>query len=342
MRPDDPEEPEVFTISEIARAAGVTPSDVRWTLELDRTPTLQRTFVPFEAAVSMVHRLRTGSPAAGGERPLFAPLRPAGERTGVPLLASGALHAAFVAIVLVVTGLGVVSAPAESRTRESPRLVFIATPGPGGGGGGGGLRNPLPPSPAELKGRSPLRSPVTAARRVEPAPEKAPSPAPPPAPPVTAPVASIPADEEDRAGVVEDTRTVQASNGPGSEGGAGSGSGVGAGEGDGTGIGPGSIAGTGGGPYRPGSGITPPALDREVKPSYTEEARRRGVEGDVVMEVVVRADGSVGAMRVIHGLGAGLDGRAIEAVRQWRFSPARRYGTPVDVLVEIAVEFRLR
>jgi len=60
------------------------------------------------------------------------------------------------------------------------------------------------------------------------------------------------------------------------------------------------------------------------------------------MEVVVRADGSVGAMRVIQGLGAGLDGRAIEAVRQWRLSPARRYGTPVDVLVEIAVEFRLR
>jgi protein TonB len=79
-----------------------------------------------------------------------------------------------------------------------------------------------------------------------------------------------------------------------------------------------------------------------VKPVYTEEGRRRSVEGDVVMEVVVRADGGIGTVRVLQGLGSGLDQRAIDAVRQWRFSPARRYGTPVDVLVEIAVEFRLR
>jgi TonB family protein len=44
----------------------------------------------------------------------------------------------------------------------------------------------------------------------------------------------------------------------------------------------------------------------------------------------------------LQGLGSGLDQRAIDAVRQWRFNPARRYGTPVDVMVEIAVEFRLR
>ena len=79
-----------------------------------------------------------------------------------------------------------------------------------------------------------------------------------------------------------------------------------------------------------------------MKPVYTEEGRRRSVEGEVVMEVVVRADGSIGNVRVLQGLGSGLDQRAIDAVRQWRFSPARRYGTPVDVLVEIAVEFRLR
>jgi TonB family protein len=79
-----------------------------------------------------------------------------------------------------------------------------------------------------------------------------------------------------------------------------------------------------------------------VKPVYTEDGRRRGVEGDVVMEVVVRADGTIGNVRVLQGLGSGLDQRAIDAVRQWRFNPARRHGTPVDVMVEIAVEFRLR
>jgi protein TonB len=47
-------------------------------------------------------------------------------------------------------------------------------------------------------------------------------------------------------------------------------------------------------------------------------------------------------VRLVRGLGAGLDQRAIDAVRQWRFSPARRFGTPVDVLVQIAVEFRIR
>jgi protein TonB len=79
-----------------------------------------------------------------------------------------------------------------------------------------------------------------------------------------------------------------------------------------------------------------------VRPDYTEEARRRGVEGDVVLEIVVRADGSVGPVKVLQGLGGGLDQRASDAVRQWRFSPARRYGTPVDVIVEVAVEFKLR
>ena len=47
-------------------------------------------------------------------------------------------------------------------------------------------------------------------------------------------------------------------------------------------------------------------------------------------------------MRLQRGLSAGLDQRAIDAVRQWRFSPARRLGTPVDVLVEVAVAFKLR
>jgi protein TonB len=60
------------------------------------------------------------------------------------------------------------------------------------------------------------------------------------------------------------------------------------------------------------------------------------------MEVVIRADGTVGSARVTRGLGFGLDQRAQEAVRQWRFAPARRQGVPVDVLVEVAMEFNLR
>jgi TonB family protein len=98
----------------------------------------------------------------------------------------------------------------------------------------------------------------------------------------------------------------------------------------------------GGGPYRPGSGIDPPRLAREVRPTYTDEARRRGIEGDVVLEVVVSSDGRVSSVRTLRSLGGGLDQRAAEAVRQWRFTPAMRRGVPVDVVVEVSVEFTLR
>jgi len=62
----------------------------------------------------------------------------------------------------------------------------------------------------------------------------------------------------------------------------------------------------------------------------------------VLLEIVVRQDGSVGNVRVTRSLGAGLEQKAIEAVRQWRFGPARRQGQAVDVVVEVSVEFKLR
>jgi TonB family protein len=282
----------------------------------------------------------------------------------MPLTASGLLHAAFGLVLL--TSLGMTSqATLAPRPEPQPRLVFLVTPGPGGGGGGGGLRQPAPAKPALLKGSSALKSPVPVERVVRrpiPTPPKPPRPVsqalpvvqaveppppvakPDPVPPVVAPVVSAPADPKDQPGVLvaPAASPAPASQGPGTGGGSGSGAGTGIGQGSGSGIGEGTGGGTGGGPYRPGSGITAPAILREVKPDYTEDARRRGLSGDVVLEIVVRSDGSVGTVRVVQGLGAGLDQRAVDAVRQWRFSPARRLGTPVDVLVEVAVEFRLR
>jgi protein TonB len=122
----------------------------------------------------------------------------------------------------------------------------------------------------------------------------------------------------------------------------GDGRGSGNGEGFGSGIGDGAGGGTGGGPFRPGSGIEPPRLVREIKAEYTDDARRRNLTGEVLLEIVVRRDGSVGDVTVVQGLGGGLDHQAVSAVRQWRFAPARRHGEPVDVLVEVAVEFTLR
>jgi TonB family protein len=159
---------------------------------------------------------------------------------------------------------------------------------------------------------------------------------------VSAPIVRAPADDRDRAGLLQEARAEAQSRGPGVGGGVGSGTGTGIGEGDGSGVGPGSGGGTGGGPFRPGSGIEAPRLLREVRADYTDEGRRRAIEGEVLLEIIVKRDGSVGDIKVVKRLGAGLDERAAQAVRQWRFAPARRLGSPVDVIVEVAVEFKLR
>ena len=129
-----------------------------------------------------------------------------------------------------------------------------------------------------------------------------------------------------REGVLAKAPEVPPSQGPGVGGGVGSGKGTGIGQGDGTGVGDGSGGGTGGGPYRPGSGVEPPRLLREVKADYSDEARRANIDGEVVLEIVVRSNGTVGDVKVLRGLPVGLNDRAIQAVRQWRFSPARMKG----------------
>jgi TonB family protein len=159
---------------------------------------------------------------------------------------------------------------------------------------------------------------------------------------VVAPIVVTAADSRDRIGVIEAAPTEASRQGPGSGGLAGAGQGQGSGAGVGSGLGDGSGGGTGGGPYRAGSGIQPPRLLREVKADYTEEARRKRVSGDVVLEIVVNRDGRVGNVTLLRGLGQGLDQQAIAAVRQWQFAPARRQGEAVDVIVEVAVEFKLR
>jgi periplasmic protein TonB len=351
---------DVFTATEIARAADVDVRDVRALLTRGRVPTIEGEFVAAGHAVEVVRSIRSGTGVAIAPRELFNPPAERPQDAGVPLAGSVIAHALMLGAFALLFGITPV-APKPATRFDPSSLVYLATPGPGGGGGGGGLKQPAAPPRAELQGASRMRSPVVTKRVVEgpksePRPEPPPDPTPvekpveppppeqkpDPAPPVVAPVASVPADTRDRAGLPEEKPSSVESRGKGTDGGVGSGAGTGIGEGTGSGIGPGSGGGTGGGPFRPGSGITPPSLLREVKPDYTEEARRRGINGDVELEIVVRSDGTVGDVRLKRGLGYGLDQRAIDAVRQWRFSPARRQGSPVDVLVEVAVEFKLR
>lgn len=344
------EPPDVFSAAEIARAAG---AGVREVLDLVAAGAIQPAvpdgrFFTADQAVFAVHSLR--GQAAATERTLFRPVHGVRREPVLPLALAGTLHALVAAAIVLMTMLGLARPEAHvvAQDRTDLRLVFLVSPGPGGGGGGGGLKEPAPPPPAERKGTSALRSPVHVRKppRLDPPPiEKVVEPPKPePAPPVVAPVVEVSNDPKDRAGVPWQAPKdpVPDSHGAGTGGGSGTGQGTGIGEGDGSGLGAGSGGGTGGGPYRPGSGITAPAIIREVKPDYTEEGRRRAIEGDVVLEIVVRADGSVGNVKLVQGLGAGLDQRAVDAVRQWKFSPARRYGTPVDVIVEVAMEFKLR
>ena len=305
------------------------------------------------AAVLQARRLIERPESRRGLFAIFseAPVRIGSTRV---LALSSTVHAGVLAFCVFVATFNLAPRAAALKQNEQlpdpMHLVFLATPGPGGGGGGGGLLQKAPAPKALREGRQPISSPLPTRREpppIAPIPEPKPAPPPPPLaaetlPAVVAPIIQAPADARTRIGVLQQSAADADSHGPGKGGGAGTGNGTGLGEGDGSGIGPGSGGGTGGGPYRPGSGIEPPRLVREVRADYTEDARQRGVTGDVVLEIVVRRDGTVGDVKVLQGLAGGLNDRAVQAVRQWRFTPAQRQGVPVDVVVEVAVEFKLR
>ncbi len=85
--------------------------------------------------------------------------------------------------------------------------------------------------------------------------------------------------------------------------------------------------------------LVPPRVTKEIPPLYTKSAFDRGIEGRVVLKVIIRMDGSIGPMRVDQHLEDGLDEAAVEAVRKWQFEPARVKGEPINVLTNIEVDF---
>jgi TonB family protein len=85
----------------------------------------------------------------------------------------------------------------------------------------------------------------------------------------------------------------------------------------------------------------PPRIIESTPAPYTQSARSQGVEGTVVLMVLVRRDGSVGAANVSRGLEPSLDRSALGTVRGWKFAPAMHDGRTVEVVLEVGVEFRL-
>jgi TonB family protein len=204
-----------------------------------------------------------------------------------------------------------------------------------GGGGGGGDRSPLPASKGRL--------PKPALRQFTPpmAVVNNPNPRLTMEPTIIAPP-DVALPQVNMAQYGDPLAKIgPPSNGPGSGGGIGSGSGGGVGSGKGGGFGPGEGGGVGGGVFRVGGGVSAPALLYKKEPEYSEEARKAKYQGTVLLYIEVDPSGRATNIKVQRSLGLGLDEKAIEAVKQWKFKPGYKDGKPVTVAATIEVNFRL-
>jgi len=203
------------------------------------------------------------------------------------------------------------------------------------GGGGGGDRSPLPASKGKLPKPQVRQFVPPSAVINNPAPKLAMDASILAPPDANLPQINLP-NYGDPLG-----KLGPPSNGTGSGGGIGSGHGGGVGSGNGGGVGPGSGGGFGDGVYRAGNGVSQPSLISKVEPEYSEEARKAKFQGVVVLQIVVDAKGNAVQPRVVKSLGLGLDEKAIEAVKQWKFKPGYKNGQPVAVAATVEVNFRL-
>jgi len=255
---------------------------------------------------------------------------------------STVIHVLALALIIAATYVGRkivdVAKPKETVLLIAPDdlPMLPASKSVSGGGGGGGDRDKLQASPGRLPKQSmqQITPPMAVVRNLDPKLPVAPTIVVPPdihlqqpnMPELGDPLSHLPSVP---------------SNGTGSGGGIGSGNGGGVGSGEGPGYGPGRGGGTGGGVFRVGGGVSAPKEIYAPEPEYSEEARKVKHMGTVVLQLVVGSDGNPRDIRVVRTLGLGLDEKAIEAVRKWRFEPARKDGKPVAALVSVEVDFHL-
>jgi TonB family protein len=142
-------------------------------------------------------------------------------------------------------------------------------------------------------------------------------------------------------GVKSSANVTLASNGSGANG-MGAGSGGGMGSGNGNGYGPGTGGNTGGGLYHVGGGVSAPVPLNQVEAEFSDEARRAKYQGVCLISLIVDAQGNPQNPRVVRALGMGLDEKALDAVRKYKFKPAFKQGQgPVPVMITVEVNFRL-
>jgi TonB family protein len=251
------------------------------------------------------------------------------------------IHILALALILVGTYVGrrIIVAKQQSTViliapGDIPDLPSSKTAS--GGGGGGGDRDKLQASQGRLPKQSmqQITPPMAVVRNPAPILEVPPTIVVPPDIHLQSP--NLP----DMGDPMSHLPSV-ASNGTGYSGGIGSGSGGGVGSGSGPGYGPGSGGGVGGGVFRVGGGVSAPKAIYAPDPEYSEEARKVKHMGVVVLWLVVGPDGKPRDIRVARTLGLGLDEKAIEAVKAWRFEPAYKDGKPVAVSINVEVNFHL-
>lgn len=144
-------------------------------------------------------------------------------------------------------------------------------------------------------------------------------------------------------GVLNSHNNVVLSNGQGSGSGMGTGKNGGLGGGNGNGYGPGTGGNVGGGLYKVGNGVSEPKVTYQPEAEFSDEARRAKYEGTVVVSLIVDANGNPQNVHVSRSLGMGLDEKAVEAVRLYKFKPAieAKTGHAVPVPISVEVIFRL-
>ena len=271
--------------------------------------------------------------------PDFAPLKLGARSAWMNLWSIGA-HASALALIALVVFAGGKEVVTPLRTAVTPIDVkpFMPVTAPGknamGGGGGGGAHDVVEASKGHL--------PKFADRQITP-PQiihndrpKLPIEATVVMPPVKLPDAAMP-----ELGLPQSPQVGLASQGTGSGSGFGTGSHGGIGAGNGNGIGPGEGGDYGGGVMNAGSGVSAPVVIYSVDPEFSDEARRAKYQGVCMVALIVDAHGSPTHIHVERSLGMGLDEKAVEAVRQYRFKPAYYRGRAVPVNVIVAVNFRI-
>jgi periplasmic protein TonB len=255
---------------------------------------------------------------------------------GRSTLISGLLHAGAIVLVLAATRVRPATpVPSHVVIYEPPPWADFPASARPHAGGGGGVRSESPASRGALPpvARRQFAPPVVRVENFDPVLPMAPTIV------SDSPLAPL------NAALFGDPHGVSGppSGGTGSGGGTGDGEGTGVGPGRGPGAGPGYGGGVSGraGSFPVRGVVTEPVLLWKIEPDYTEEARKARLQGVVVLRVEVDELGRPRNITVGQGLGLGLDERAMEAVRQWKFKPGYAQGRPVVTRAVIEVNFRL-